>query len=169
MKKLLLLFVFGLLFSCEAVGDTNNPGFQIEIDGVTWNAMQTKAIRNANGTILIRASSTNEVFEILIPSANVGDYVLKSSGTAVATYNYNLDNVNLIYTSYTTPPTGTVNQFPSGGSGFIKIRTKPKQDAGTISGELQFQGKHTINNPAFLELRNFYRGSFYNIPIEPAP
>ena len=167
MKKLLFLFVFGLLISCETIEDKNNPGFQIVVEGVNWNALQTKAYKYANGAILIRANSQNEVFEILIPRANVGTYTLKSSGTAVASYSYNLEETNLNYVSYTTSTCDTC-PFPSGGSGFVKIKTFPKQDANTISGELQFQGVQTTDNQAYSEFRNFIRGSFYNIPIEPA-
>jgi hypothetical protein len=161
MKNFLLFLVLGLLLSCESVEDSNNPGFQIVIDNVNWNATQVKAFLNPNGSVLIKANTTNETFDILVPSRQVRTYDnLGLSSTVNASYTYQEEGVFLNYV--------TGNNI--GGSGTLKIKRHPNVDSNIfISGELTFQGIQTSGDESFPEKRNFIRGVFYNIPIQIAP
>jgi hypothetical protein len=165
MKNLMFLLLVGLLFSCDIVEDNNNPGFQISIDNTFWYATDVKAFQNPNGSILIKALTTNETFDILVPSRVVPnsqfrDYPLGMTSTANASYTYNAEGITVNYT--------TGNNI--GGSGNVKIKRHPNVDTDvSISGELTFQGVQTTDNLGFPEKRNFIRGTFYNIPIQIVP
>lgn len=158
MKKLFLLIILGTFLSCESELDNNNPGFQILIDNTYWNATQVKAFLNPNGSVLIKANTTNETFDILVPSRQIRNYDnLGSSSTVNASYTYDSEDYIINYT--------TGNNI--GGSGTLKIKRHPNVDSNVaISGELTFQGVQTTGNEGFPEKRNFIRGVFYNIPIQ---
>ena len=84
MKKIVLLFVGLLLLACEDT-EFNNPAFEGLLNQEFWDATETFAIANTDGSITINATRSSEIVALRFPG-NAGDYELGFIAEAVAQY-----------------------------------------------------------------------------------
>lgn len=120
MKRFLPLFIVALaLTSCQEDVKFNNPGFQGLKDDVFWRANDARAYVSGTGELRIEALTEYETLTLTTSSANVGTYILGSTGGNMAMYTSNFNGVELEYGTVATPgPVGNV-AINNGGSGYV--------------------------------------------------
>ena len=154
MKKYMVgLVVLFSLISCQEDVRFNNPSFQGLKDNVFWRAIQSQATIEANGSLIIKAYTGNEVVTLKTTSTTVQTYPIGSSTSKTATY-------------VLTDAAGTLT-FSSGtgiGNGQIVI-TEYDNVNNTVSGTFKFNLANVFNNPLGGTTLNFQQGVFYKVPI----
>jgi hypothetical protein len=154
MKKYLVCFIILLsLGSCQEDVRFNNPSFQGLKDNVFWRAVQSQATIEANGSLIIKAYTGNEVVTLKTTSTTKQTYPIGTSNSKTATY-------------VLTDAAGVLT-FSSGigiGNGQIVI-TEYDTVNNTISGTFKFNLENIFNNPLGGATLNFQQGVFYKVPI----
>ena len=141
------------LSSCQEDVRFNNPSFQGLKDNVFWRAIQSQATIDANGAVVVKAYTSNEVVTLKMTSTTAQVYPIGTSDSKTATY-------------VLTDASGTLT-FTSGtgiGNGQIVI-TEYDAVNNTISGTFKFNLENVNNNPLGGTTLNFQQGVFYKVPI----
>jgi hypothetical protein len=165
-KSFLFIIVLFTLISCEEDVRFNNPSFQGIKDNVFWRAIVSTASVGANGALVIKAYSGNEVITLKMPMpatvVNQKDknsyvtYVLGTSTSKVATY-------------VLTDSSGTTTFTTGSGIGDGQIIITDYDKVGnTVSGSFKFNAENIYNNPLVGDILNFQQGVFYKVPIIPS-
>ena len=154
MKKLLLIIsvLFGFI-SCQEDVRFNNPSLQGMKDNVFWRAIETKATKATNGSLVIEAYTGNETLTIKLDSYVEKSYFLGTSTSRTATY-------------VLSDPSGLIT-FSTGfgiGDGQIVI-TEYDAANNTVSGTFKFNVENTYKNPLAGDVVNFQQGVFYKVPV----
>jgi hypothetical protein len=152
-KYVLVIIVLFSLLSCQEDVRFNNPSFQGLKDNVFWRAVQSQATIEANGSLIIKAYTGNEVVTLKTTSTTVQVYPIGTSTSKTATY---------VLTN-----TSGVLTFSSGiriGNGQIVV-TEYDNVNNTISGTFKFNLQNVFNNPLAGPALNFQQGVFYKVPI----
>jgi len=152
-KYLFCVFILFSLGSCQEDVRFNNPSFQGLKDNVFWRAIQSQATIEANGSLVIKAYTGNEVVTLKTTSTTVQTYPIGTSTSKTATYV--LTDANGVLT------------FSSGigiGNGQIVI-TEYDSVNNTVSGTFKFNLENVFNNPLAGATLNFQQGVFYKVPI----
>jgi hypothetical protein len=152
-KSVLVIIVFLSLLSCQEDVRFNNPSFQGLKDNVFWRAVQSQATVEANGSLIIKAYTGNEVVTLKTTSTTGQTYPIGTSTSKTATY-------------VLTDAAGVLT-FSSGtgiGNGQIVI-TEYDNVNNTISGTFKFNLQNVFNNPLAGATLNFQQGVFYKVPI----
>ncbi|MFT5217564.1 MAG: hypothetical protein ACI83H_002704, partial [Glaciecola sp.] len=85
-KSVLVIIVFLSLLSCQEDVRFNNPSFQGLKDNVFWRAVQSQATIEANGSLIIKAYTGNEVVTLKTTSTTGQTYPIGTSTSKTATY-----------------------------------------------------------------------------------
>ena len=152
-KSFLFIIVLFTLVSCQEDVRFNNPSFQGIKDNVFWRAIVSTATLGANGSLIIKGYSGNEIITLKTTSTAKGTYLLGTSDSKTAVY-------------VLTDANGTLT-FATGlgkGDGQIVI-TEYDIINNTVSGTFKFNAENSYNNPLAGSLLNFQQGVFYKVPI----
>jgi hypothetical protein len=162
-KQVLFMIMLFSLVSCTEDVKFNNPSFQGVKDNVFWRAVDSKASKSANGSLIIEAYSGNEVITLITPfppnTVSQEDqysyitYFLGTSASKTATY--------VLTNSDDTITFSTGNGI---GEGQIVITDYDEANK-TVSGTFRFNAENIYNNPLAGSLLNFQQGVFYKVPI----
>lgn len=159
MKKYFSLLALAFLFiSCEEDVVLNSPSVQGRLENTFWRAIDSDAVLQPNGGLVITAKARLQTMTLRIPSRNVGTYVLGENQSRVATFVFNYDGSELFYS------TGVTTEEDFQGDGEIKI-TEFDAANGTVSGSFRFNAVNMANNPLGGEILNFNQGVFYKVPV----
>ena len=154
MKKLFLIVVILFaIISCQENVRFNNPSLQGMKDNVFWRAIETKATKGTNGSLVIEAYTGNETLTFKLDSYIKKTYFLGTSSSRTATY-------------VLSDPNGLIT-FSTGfgiGDGQIVI-TEYDALNNTVSGTFKFNAENTYKNPLAGPVVNFQQGVFYKVPV----
>lgn len=153
----LLALVF-LFISCEEDVVLNSPSVQGRLENSFWRAIDSDAVLQPSGGLVITAKARLQTMTLRVPSRNIGTYVLGQSQSRAASFVFNYDNSELFYS------TGVTTDEDYQGDGEIKI-TEFDAVNGTVSGSFRFNAVNMANNPLGGEILNFNQGVFYKVPV----
>ncbi len=147
MKKLLLLFfITSILFSCETV-ETNNPGFQANLEGEFFKANDSKATKRDGTNYTIQGLTENKTLTLKVKKPLEGVYLLGGNSQNFATLE---DSEGIIYS---TNPEGwgeiiitrrnTGQQYFTGKFNFTAIL--PGQDTLIVNQGVFFEVPYDYN------------------------
>ena len=149
-----ILFAMIFLSSCEEDVRFNNPSFQGVKDNVFWRALQSEATLGADGSLVIKAYTSNEVVTLKMTSTTAQVYPIGTSDSKTATYVLTNAAGNLTFSSGIDM-----------GNGQIEI-TEYDNLNNTISGTFKFNLENVFNNPLAGATLNFQQGVFYKVPVK---
>ena len=152
-KNLLLINVVFAFISCQEDVRFNNPSLQGVKDNVFWRAIESKATKATNGSLVIEAYTGNETLTIKLDAYTEKSYFLGNSTSRTATY-------------VLSSSTGLIT-FSTGfgvGDGQIVI-TKYDAANNTVSGTFKFNAENTYKNSLAGDVVNFQQGVFYKVPV----
>jgi hypothetical protein len=162
MKKLLLIFsVLFAFISCQEDVRFNNPSLQGMKDNVFWRAIETRATKATNGSLVIEAYTGNETLTLKMPvpttaidpniKSSYVTYFLGTSTSRTATY-------------VLSDPLITYSTGFGIGDGQIVI-TEYDAVNSTVSGTFKFNAEKTDINVIAANVLNFQQGVFYKVPV----
>ncbi|MBX9888743.1 MAG: hypothetical protein K2Y30_12510 [Flavobacteriaceae bacterium] len=153
-KYVFIVIAMTFLNSCGEDVRFNNPSFQGVKDNIFWRAIQSEGTIAANGSLIIKAYTANEIVTLKTTSTTVQVYPIGTSDSKTATY-------------VLTNTAGDLT-FSSGidiGNGQIEI-TEYDDANNTVSGTFKFNLENVFNNPLGGSTLNFQQGVFYKVPIK---
>ena len=173
----LLLFAILTLFSCEnepyegpipvtGVGNNLpvlNGEFRANFDGQTFVSTSTTASKSSSNVITIKATKTNgEIFDIKIPTNEVGAYNLDSNPTNFQ-LSYTPASGILPFTAQ-SDDTGAFSDFPDYTDTSQIVITNVDLTNKKISGTFKFTGvKFANSSNTAIVTKVFTSGSFTNL------
>ena len=149
MKKILLLLLVLICYSCQEDVKFNAQAVQAQKNGELWQAESFKAVlTSSNGYVVITATKG---FETLTMRTNSVTPHTSTFGTDFVNYAQFIDN--------TPNASGTFSTGINGGSGEIKITD---YSSGTLTGTFKF---NAVNDVTATKLTLFRNGTIYKIPV----
>lgn len=159
MKKFLsLIVIIMLLSSCQEDVKFNTPGFQGLKDDVFWRATDARAYVSTNGTLSIKGYTPFEELDLNTNSTAEGLYFLgTTNNNNKAIYTSNLNDINLVYETTSTPGPAFGAYLLTGGLGYsdatsvattggsgsgltVNIKTDPDSSSGVVTKVLIASG-----------------------------
>lgn len=154
-KQILFLCIIFAFISCTNDVKFNSPAFEGRKDNMFWRAVDSKAKRTPNGSLIIEAFTRNEKITLKTASILPDTYILGTSTAITATY-------------VLTDAAGIIT-FSTGagiGNGEILIEEYDAVNK-TVTGTFKFNAENLLNNPLAGPTMNFQNGRFYKVPVTP--